>query len=275
MTAGNVNTGMSVVFAPMAAPEAFAGGATSISVNMDGKTRERSAEFTIHQPGQIWVTFSPAASWGHAGGRRYPPQSYEGRVSLAKHLAELRAFRGMELHPGTRCAPAARRSSRRARGVMMVLQPGAELRVDRMRDGEGLCAERLRGEIRFWATGWSPQGVEFIDGNRTIRVQGTDFVLKDSGVEVISGRVEVSGKDETVTLQAGQKLDYRSGSVEQFDAAALGPASAADGIPADPEYWFEPSPEPFGKKNSAWLAVSWTMAGCLPIRLLGGDRGLR
>jgi hypothetical protein len=249
MTAGNLNTGMSVVFAPMGAPAAYAGGATSLSVNMDGKTRDRSAEFTISEPGQIWVTFSPATSWGHAGGRRYLPQSYQGRVSLAKHLAELRAFRGMELHPGDTLRAGNSAVVAQGNGVMMVLQPGAEFRIDRMPDGHGLCAERLRGEIRFWATGWSPKGIEFIDGKRTIKVKGTDFVLKDSGVEVISGRVEVSGEDETVTLQAGQKLDYRNGTVEQFDAAALGPPLAADGIPADPEYWFEPSAEPFGKKE--------------------------
>lgn len=248
MTAGNWNTSMNVRFAPTGTPERVAATVAGISVTADGKATEGQREFTIGRPGQIWVTFGPAGSRGVTGAWRHPEQSYTGYVELLERAQEETAVRGGDILPGDRI-----RAGRQAvtvelwDGTMVLLQPNAEITVDYPADGMGIRLTRERGAVRISRWGIAHRNIECVSGGRIIKPKGTDFILSDAGVEVISGEVEVSGEGEPVTVRAGEKLTYRTGRVEEFDAGAAGPALAADGIPAEPDYW-SPSREPFGEK---------------------------
>lgn len=248
MRAGNWNTTMSIQFAAAGSPPTAATAVANVPAPADGTTTEGRQEFTLRQAGLIWVTFGPAGNQGPSGAWRHIEQSYSGQVDLLERLTEESAVQDAGVFPGDRVRAGGQITAIELfDGTTVLLQPNAEISVDRTADGQGIRITRERGQVRITRWGSARRQIECVSGGRVIRPRGTDFILSDAGVDVISGQVEISGDGEPAIVRAGEKLTYRSGLVETFDAAAAGPVVASDGIPVHADYW-SPVPEPFGEK---------------------------
>lgn len=249
MRASNTNTTMSIDSAPIGLSERAAQSLTSLAVAADGVATEARKEFNVRSPAQIWVTFGPATDRGPTGAWRQPEQPYEGYVELVEHAPEQSAVWGGDILPGDRIRAGSHVVTVEMwDGTMIVIQPNAEITVDYPPNGSGIRVTLERGGARVARHGIAYANIEFMHRGRLIKPKGTEFVLDDSGVAVISGTVEVSGEGEPLILRDGEKLNYRTAAVEPFDATDFGLALAADGVPAEPDYW-SPCREPFGEKT--------------------------
>ncbi len=264
MRASNTNTTMSVDAAPTGIPQRSARSVASLAVAADGVATEAQQEFTVRSPAQIWVTFGPATDRGPSGAWRQPEQAYVGYVELIEQAPEQAAVWGGDILPGDKIRAGGHAVTVELwDGTMVVVQPNSEITVNYPPDGMGIRVTLERGGARVGRHGIAYQNIEFMHKGRLVKPKGTDFILDDSGVAVISGAVEVSGEGEPLILNAGEKLNYRTATVEPFEAAGAGLVRAADGIPAEPEFW-SPSRTPFGEKpfslTDAAAADGWVLA---------------
>ncbi|MBM3190663.1 MAG: FecR domain-containing protein, partial [Chloroflexi bacterium] len=267
MTASNRNTPMHVAFLHRGLDGASTGSTVAnIAVGAGDKPHgEGAQEFTISRPGLLRVRFSMAASHGQAGGYAEHAQSYTGKIEylgpVEREVAEVctEVLPGDILRAGERDA-----TIQLSDGTLAVLRARGEMRVEATADGTPRIVVS-RGEVRFTrkGEGGGEIEVETAEGTHRIRPQGTDFVVSESGVEVIEGEVGIVGPSATVRLRAGGQLAFKDDQMSEREVEERTPAMAADGIPLEPDYW-SPAPEPYGLKPARFrgdgLAEGWLLA---------------
>jgi len=264
MTAGNHNTGVTVRHKSQGSTSRVA---TLRPVARDKPSGKASTTFILRNPGQMEVFFAMATSRGQAGGYLEHQQSFSASIEYLEHLPEQRAVSGTCLWPGDRLKTSNRRALVNLWGAEMYVQENSEVKVAEAEDGT-LQIHLIRGQVAFNRDGSLHRPFEVLRNDGSFRVvpEGTRFLVSNTGIEVMEGRVKVLTEDEIIALDAGQGLSNQQEGILALDPGeheSLTNFTSSDGISMDLDFWL-PQREAYGKKQSGFindeLPGGWVLA---------------